>query len=260
MIRTLPTLLVVLAVAGLACGQTPPREPMRGMKRGAAPPSLPTLIVGINAAIGTVTEPGWPLLVSATPTVDGQATSPPLPTGLDVRIATENGVPVALRFEPLIPPATPPTESGRYWVAQGSATQQLAPGRYRVAVVSPTGVPPGWRVESGEIRVLAPAPERKSRLSLLEIQLALLRGQIDDALAAAVRATSSNPRDATAWVAKGDVLMQRDDPDSAVDAYDRALDLHRGDKVQPYPILRRRHGAQQRALEKRGVVSPPAPP
>jgi hypothetical protein len=254
--RALPTLLLGFAAAGLAVGQTPPRDSMRGVKRGEKPPSLPTLIVGINAAVGTIAEPGWPLIVSVAPSADGPATPPAMPTELEIRIATENGAPVALRFEALPPPATPPVEPGRYWVAPGAATAQLTPGRYRVTVVSPSGVPPGWSVEAGEIRVLSPAPERKPRLSLLEIHHALLRGRIDDALAEANRATGSNPRDAPAWVAKGDVLMQKDDPDGALAAYERALNLHRGDKVQPYPILRRRHAAHQRALEKRGVVAP----
>jgi len=248
----------VLAVAGLACGQMADRAPMRGVKRGDAPPSRPTLIVGINAVIGTVAEPGWPLIISATPAAGQPA--PTLPADLAVRITSENGGTVALTFEALAAPATPPAEPGRTWVAGESATGELAPGRYLVTIVSGASAPAGWNVESGEIRILAPAPERRSRLSLLKIHLALLRGREDDALAEADRAIAANPRDAAAWVAKSDVLMRKDDPDSAVEALDRALDLHRGDKVQPFPILRRRHAAQLRALEKRGVVAPASPP
>jgi len=259
MIRVLLTVLVALAGAGPVCGQTPQREPMRGVKRGDKQVSLPTLIVGINAAIGTIAEPGWPLIVTATVSSDGKSPTPPLPANLGVQVTNENGARVALTFEPLSPPAISLAASGLTWVTAESATTQLAPGRYHVSVVSPTGVPAGWSVESGEIRVLAPAPERAGRLSRLKIHLSILRGRDDDALAEAERAVGANPRDSQAWIAKGDLLMQKDEPDQALEAYDRALNLHRGDKMQPYSILRLRHAAHLRSLEKRGVIAPAAP-
>jgi predicted RNA polymerase sigma factor len=59
-----------------------------------------------------------------------------------------------------------------------------------------------------------------------------------------------------AWIAKGDILMLKDNPDEALAAYDRALELHRKAGNEPLAIQVRRRQAFTRILEKRGVTSP----
>lgn len=253
--------LLALTVSAGVFGQPAPREPMRGTKRGAPQPAQPTLVIGVNAAIGTRAEPGWPLIVSATKRPDDTPVSPPLPSELRVRVTAENGTAVSLAFVPVPPPASPEAEPSRGWIAAETETARLAPGRYRVTVGAETGAISGWRIEPGEIVLEAPRADNHG-LALLRVQRALLQGRLDEALAEANRGLTATPGDLQLWVAKGDVLMRQDDPDAALEAFDRALSLHRAAKTEgePLALAQRRRGALMRGLEKRGVVAPTAPP
>ena len=243
-----PVSFVTLALA--ASGQDPKPSTMRGVNRSAPPPSA-TLVVGINASVGTIAEPGWPLIVTATS--NNPPPVPPLPSDLRLKMTNEAGVPVALNFEPITPPPSPTAEPARYWIAAESETSRLAPGRYRIALESGTS---GWRLETGEIQVLPANRERAGVLPLLKIQRFLLQGRDDDALAEADRELSANANNPQAWIAKGDILMKKDDPDNALAAYTRAQNLYRQGGSDSFPILRRQKAAHTRSLEKRGVLDP----
>lgn len=247
-----PWLLAVVSIVTLslsAPGQDAKPAPMRGVNRSAPPPS-PTLVVGINASVGTIAEPGWPLIVTAT--TNHTPPVPSIPSDLRLKMTNETGGPVALNFEPITPPPSPTAEPARYWVAAESDTSRLVPGRYRIALESGTS---GWRLESGEIRILSANRERAGLLPLLKIQRFLLQGRDDDALAEADRELSANPNNLQAWIAKGDMLMKKDDPDNALAAYNRAQNLL--GEGGSFPLLRRQKAAHTRSLEKRGVFTSP---
>jgi hypothetical protein len=244
------TLLSIVGPTFAAFGQDAKPSSMRGVNRSAPPPSA-TLVVGINASVGTIAEPGWPLIVTAT--TSNTPPVPSIPSDLRLRMTNETGGAVALNFQPITPPPSSTAEPARYWVAAESDTSRLAPGRYRIALESGAS---GWRLETGEIQILPASPERAGLLPLLKIQRFLLQGRDDDALAEAGRELSANPNHVQAWIAKGDILMKKDDPDNALAAYTRAQELHGQRGSESFPILRRQKAAHTRSLEKRGVLEP----
>ena len=142
------TLVSIVTLALAASGQDAKQSTMRGASRSAPPPSA-TLVVGINANVGTVAEPGWPLIVTATN--NNTPPVPSLPSDLRLKMTMKTGGPVALNFEPITPPPSSAVEPARYWVAAESETSRLASGRYRIALEFGT---PGWRLETGEIQIL----------------------------------------------------------------------------------------------------------
>lgn len=236
------------------------RETMRGVSRGQSQPAAATLVMGVNAAVGNVSEPGWPLIVSAARMPDGQSTGPALPSNLQVKMTNEAGTVIAIPFEPVALPAAAAGEPHRYWLASETTTARLEPGRYRVTAVSSTGVSPGWRIDAVDFQVLAPNPERRASLSLVKMHRAVLLDRSDEALAEAEQGLTANARDIQLWIAKGDLLMKKDDADGALDAYDRALSLQRKLKRESFPLQQRRKDAHLRALEKRGVIPPQSAP
>jgi hypothetical protein len=254
------TLLFAVSVisASALVAQEAKREPMQGVKRGSPQPTLATLVIGANAAVGNVSEPAWPLIIAATFDSDGQSTAPALPSNLMVKMTNEAGTAIEIPFQPVPPPTAAAQEPQRYWLALESATVSLTPGRHRVTVVSATGATPGWRIAPAEFQVLAPDPRRNGALSLLKMHRAMLLERPDDALAEADRALATHPRDIPLWIAKGDILLKKDDADAALEAYDRALALQRKAGRASYPLLQRRREAHLRALEKRDVI-PKAP-
>jgi hypothetical protein len=181
----------------------------------------------------------------------------PFPSDLRLKMTNESGSVVALNFEAIPPPTGTVSEPARYWLVAESETSRLAPGRYRIALLSPAT---GWRIEPGEIRVLAPEPGRAGLLPMLRIHRLLLQNRADDALAEADRELAANASNLQVWIAKGDILMKKDDPEKAVEAFERARNLHLIGGRDSYPILRRLKSAQTRALEKRGVMTPQASP
>ena len=246
-----------LVAATPLLAQEEKREPMQGVKRGEPKPSVPTLVMGVNAAIGNVSEPGWPLIVSAGWMPEGPSTPAPPPPNLQVKMTNAAGAVIAIAFEPVPLPAGAAGEPHRYWLAAESATAGLAPGRYRVSVVSTGGAVSGWKIEPVEFSIQAPNPDRKGSLSLVKIHRAALLDRPDEALTEAEHGLTASPREIPLWIAKGDLLMKTDDPDGALDAYDRALSLQRKSGRESYPLQTRRKEAHVRALEKRGVLPTP---
>ena len=237
------------------------RETMRGVNRGQSQPPAATLVIGVNAAIGNISEPGWPLIASAAWLPDERSTPPTLPPNLQLKVTNEAGTVIPIPFEPVPLSAAASGDPHRYWLAPESATARLVPGRYRVTAVSSTGVIPGWKIDAVDFQVLAPNPERKAALSLVKMHRAVLLERPDEALAEAERGLTVNAREIQLWIAKGDLLMKKDDADSALDAYDRALSLQRKLGRASFPLQQRRKDAHVRALEKRGVIPPQnAPP
>ncbi len=225
--------LLLVPIAPLAIGQTNQPPMMHGAKlRKPQSPVIP-VVVGANVLAGGVAEPGWPIIVSAAMTDDK-----PIPTGLDVKMTDDKDKEIAMAFERV----------KDFWIAGESATKTLAPGRYHLTLV-PAG---DLKIESGDLRVEAPNPERADTLGLLKIQRALLLGKDDEALAE----TERFPQSIDAWIAKGDILMARDLPDEALKAYDGALKLRKPSDGENLPLMMRRRTAFFRLLEKRGALPP----
>src|SRR4030095_2484630 len=103
-------------------------------------------------------------------------------------------------------------------------------------------------VEPGEFKVVAPDPARKGLLGHLRIHRSVLQGRTDQAPAPADPLPRENTNDADAWIAKGDIHMIKDQPDEAIDAFDRALNLHQESQGEPIAIMTRRRNAFTRQL------------
>jgi hypothetical protein len=248
-----------LVLSAAAFGAVKEPEPMRGVKRGEPRPAVAVLLVGVNDIAGSIAEPGWPLIVTATRNPDDKQATTPIPPDLAVRLTDERGTSVTMTFEPAPIPAG--NETTRAWLAAESATARLAPGRYHVSLAPVQGELSGWRIESGDLQFLTPNPERRGLLGHLKIQRLVLLGKVDDALAEADRMIAANASDQAAWIAKGDLLVVKDQPDEALQAYDRALSLHAKTEREPIAIQARRRAAFMRSLEMRGVITlPPRAP
>lgn len=260
MIRPFVLLPLLLFSAAVSFGQTKPVESMRGVNRGQPRPSVAVLLVGANDMIGGIVEPGWPLIVSAVRLPDEKTASVPLPANLALKLTGETGTIKTIAFEPLPRPTMAENAVALYWQATEAGTRGLSTGRYRVTLAPAQGEYPGWRMEAGEFEVVAPNPERSRLLGHLKIHRSALLGRSDDALAEADRLIAANANDKEAWIAKGDVLMLKDQPAEALQAFDRALRLHPKTEREPVAIQTRRRAAFFRSLEKRSVTSPkPAP-
>lgn len=252
----IPLLLWLVAACGLF-GQGANPGPLRGGRPTQAKP-LATLIVGVNEPVGSIAEPGWPLIVSAlVESETNPAPSPPM--GSNVTITDDKNRSVSISFQAVPRPANVTGEQSFYWLAPETATRSLAPGLYRVRVVPPAGQAVGWKFESGNLRIVPASSDRRNLLSVLTVRRLLLQDREDDALAETDRAIAADARDQAAWIAKGDIFMLKDMPDEALAAYDGALNLHKKTDGEPLAIMTRRRAAFQRGLEKRGVVAPPAP-
>jgi len=232
-------------------------EPMRGAKSGEPGPARATLLVGANETVGGIAEPGWLIIVSAAREPDDtETTAPALPDILRVKLTDGKDAVVALAFQPVSRPGRNEADDALYWIADESATEALTPGRYRVALESADGDVPGWRIDPGLLEVVEKSPERAAMPGLLKIQRALLIGDEDQALAEAAHQVGVNAGDEQAWIAKGDILMMKDDPDGALKAYDSAFNLRDPADGEPLPLLERRRAAFFRGLEKRGAIPP----
>jgi tetratricopeptide (TPR) repeat protein len=174
-------------------------------------------------------------------------------------MADERNREMPVTFQPIPPPSEVTGEQSIYWLAPESATRELAPGLYRVKLVPGAGQATDWKLESANLRVVTPNAERRNLLAVLLVRRLLLLGREDDALAEADRAIAADAKDQNAWIVKGDIFMQKDMPDEALEAYDSALKLHKKADGEPLTITTRRRAAFFRSLEKRGVVSPQKP-
>jgi tetratricopeptide (TPR) repeat protein len=164
-------------------------------------------------------------------------------------------------LQPVAPLTTDADKTTRYWLATETATATLTPRQYRVTLATPSGTLPGWRIETGEFQIVARNPERSRLLAYLEIERSNVLGNHDGALAEANRLIAANDKDQQAWIVKGDILLLKDDPNAAMQAFDRALGLHKKTEREPIAIQARRREAFQRSLEKRGGLFPQnAPP
>jgi hypothetical protein len=256
------TLSCIRLLSGLVAtcslfGQGAQPGPLRG-GRPTQPKPLATLIVGVNEPVGSIAEPGWPLIVSAL--VESETNpAPSPPAGSTVTITDDKNRSVPISFEAVSRPSSATGEQSFYWLAPETATRTLAPGLYRIRVVPPAGQAVGWKFESGNLRIVSAGGDRRTLLSVLTVRRLLLQGREDDALAEANRAIASDARDQAAWIAKGDIFMLKDMPDEALEAYDGAFHLNKKTDGEPLALMTRRHAAFQRGLEKRGVIAPPAP-
>lgn len=251
-----PYFLLLLAAAVSLFGQTKKIEPMRGVNRSQSQASVATLLIGINGTIGSVAEPGWPLIVSATRATD--ETAPSLPSNLSLKLTDERGTPMAITFERVVQTASEGTVS-LYWLVAESGTRSLTPGRFRVSSATDPSALAGWRIETGEFLVVAPSAEHSSLLGHLKLHRLVLQGKDDEALAEIDRILAANPKDGHAWIAKGDIQMLKGNPDDALQAYDQALSLRQKSDGESLMITARRRDAFFRSLEKRGVVPPKSP-
>ena len=241
--------LCFLASPGFA--EVKESDMMRGARLDEVTPPKASIIVGANESVGSIVEPGWPVIVGVTVLSD-QKPEPALPSDL-VPIVTDNDdQPVAIVFAPVPAPAGS-DPSQMFWIAAESATQALAPGRYHVSVVPVAG----FANESGHFNVVEPNPEQAGMLGFLKIQRAVLSGQDDEALAECDRQIAADPENSSFWIAKGDLLMARDLPDEAADAYEKALALEMANNSEPLFIQNRLKDAFFRSLEKRGVLTNP---
>ena len=251
--------MLVAFVMTLACAtpftqaQDPKLRPMRGVSRGQPAPQRSTLVIAVNEIGGGISEPGWPLVVSVATISDDSSSAIPIPAGLSLKLTDESGRDTGVSLEPVVPPAGNTDNTIRYWLAAETTTTRLTPRRYRVAA-TPSNNLPGWRLEPGEFQILAPSPDRNRLLAYIKIERANVLGQHDEALAEANRILAANDKEKHAWIMKGDILMLKDDPNAALQAFDRALTLHQKTEREPIAIQARRRDAFLRSLEKRGVV------
>lgn len=242
-------LLVLFVAATVAFSQDKQPEMMRGAKLNEPKLPVATMVIGVNEIVGSVAEPGWPIIISAAMLPEeGVVVAPP--TNLKVKMTDEKDIEVTLAFEAVSQPATSDEDPKFYWLASESATNSLAPGRYRITF-EPVA---GWAIESGDLRMVEINPERAGSLGLLKIQRSLLLGHDDEALAEADSLTTSDAKNTDAWIAKGDILMTKDLPDEALEAYDKALEQHNETDSEPLFIQERRRAAFFRSLEKRDVI------
>ena len=242
---------VLCFLASPAFAEVKESDMMRGAKLGEVTPPKASIIVGANESVGSIVEPGWPVIVGMTVLSDEEP-GPALPSNL-VPIVTDNdGEPVTIAFSPVPAPAGS-DPSQMFWIAAESATPDLAPGRYQVSVVPVAG----FAIESGHFTVVEPTPENAGMLGFLKIQRAILGGQDDEALAECDRQIAADPENANVWIAKGDILMARDLPDEAADAYEKALALEMANDSESLFIQNRLKDAFFRSLEKRGVLTDP---
>lgn len=245
---------VLSAVITLA--QTQPAKSGAG-RRAPEIPQNGTMLIAINEVVGSVAEPGWPLIVAATRVPDDKEPPAALPLAFGLRLTDGSGVSVAVTLEPV--PPLPNQTTSLFWLASETTTARLAPGIYRVSPIAGQSQLTGWRVEPGEFQIVAPDSTRKNLLSHLRIHRSVLLGKTEEALTTVNQLTSENANDAEAWIAKGDIHMLQDQPAEALDAYDRALNLQKDSEREPIAIMVRRSNAFTRSLEKRGVIAPKPP-
>ena len=248
--------LLLLVTATVTFSQDKKLEMMRGAKLNEPKPPAAMMIVGVNETVGSITEPGWLIIVSATLLPEEGAAPAVVPSNLKVKMTDEKDKEVTLSFEAVPPPAKSDEEPTFYWLAAEAATKSLAPGRYHITLVPVKGELKGLEIESGDLRVVEMDPARSGLLGSLKIQRSLLLGKIDEALAEAERLITADAENEDAWIAKGDILMMKDKPDEALKSYDSALALHKDADSEPLFILERRRAAFFRSLEKRGVIPP----
>jgi hypothetical protein len=241
--------LCFLASPGFA--EVKESDMMRGARLDEVTPPKASIIVGANESVGSIVEPGWPVIVGMI-VLSEERPEPALPSNL-VPIVTDNDdQTVTIAFAPVPAPAGS-DPSQMFWIAAESATQALAPGRYRVSVMPVAG----FASESGHFTVVEPKPENAGMLGFLKIQRAILSRQDDEALAECDRQIAADPENPNVWIAKGDILMARDLPDEAADAYEKALALEMANNSEPLFIQNRLKDAFFRSLEKRGVLTNP---
>lgn len=242
------SLLFLFAVSP-AFGQDKQPEMMRGAKLSDLKPPAATLVIGANEIVGSIAEPGWPIIISAALMTEEGVTATP-PANLKLKVSNEKGIEVPLAFAAVPQSAQSGEEPKFYWLAPESATQGLTPGRYNITFEPVEG----FAIESGDLKVVPADKEHDAELGSLKIQRSLLLGQDDEALAEADKLTISDAENSNAWIAKGDILMGKDLPDEALVAYDKALEIEEKTDSEPLFILERRRAAFFRSLEKRGVM------
>lgn len=237
---------VMLLIPSLAFGgKVDESQMMKGAKLSEPQAELPTVVVGGNTIIGNITQPGWPIIINAS--MSGEE-DPALevPANLKVKLLDQNGNAAAVNFEPV----TREDNSQRFWIAPETATQNLAPGQYTITLEPEDGL----SIESGELEVES-NPDAISLLGLLKIQVSLLTGKDDEAMAEANQLIAKDPENLNAWVAKGDMLMFQDLPDEASVAYETATELQAKTGHESVYLQERMRRAFFRSLEKRGVIT-----
>jgi len=243
------TLLILFLISTtVAFGQTPRSEMMKGVKLSEPQPPSATLVIGANELAESISEPGWPIIVSATVlAADGSPGA--VPENAALILLDHSRQPVAVVFDAL----KLADQGTRYWIAPQNATKNLLPGEYMITVQPMAG----FSLQPAYLQVVAASPENAPGRDLLAIQQLLLLGKEDEALTEIDRQIAQNVENVDAWVAKGDILMGKDLPDEALKAYDQALQIALKEDPEPLFIEERRTAAFWASLEKRGVVTSP---
>ena len=238
-------LFTMLFLPSLVFGKVDESQMMKGAKLSESQPELPTISVGANTVIGSVAQSGWPIIISAAMSSE-EGPAPEVPAHLKVKLIDQNGHEVPMNFEPV------PREdkSQRFWIASETATQNLTLGQYTITLEPADGL----TIESGELDVES-NPDAAPSLGLLKIQLSLLTGKDDEAMAEANQLIAKDPGNLNAWIAKGDMLMSKDLPDEASSAYETATELQAKTGQESIFLQERMRRAFFRGLEKRGVIS-----
>ena len=252
--------VIAFALAAIqpASAQTsgPARPTADAPARRARPVKPAALVLGANEVAGSVIQAGWPMVVSALLVAGRDSTGAlvmPRRPAIEIRLLDARGTVVPLVLEAVGAPRETDGTVQWFWLAGETATRSLAPGSYRIAAAADAAGSTSVRVLRGslEVEVAGPTPDR--RLSLLRLQRALLLGSPGDALAEADRMIAADSTDAVAWEARGDLLMERDLPDDALQAYTRAAGHDLNPRAVGPDIARKRKQAFLKGLEKRGV-------
>ena len=219
-------------------------EMMKGAKLTDVKPES-MLIVGVNDLTESMAEPGWPIIVSVSMLSDDGSTTMAVPNNLQPKLLSGKDK-VSVKFDAVDSQNT----ENKFWIISESETQNLEPKNYTVTLEPVEGTV----IQPAELNVVAKVEDSEA-LGKLKIQKYLLLGKDDEALNEANQQTTADAENINAWVAKGDILMDKDLPDEAIKAYEKALELsEKAGDSEPLFIQERHRAAFFRSLEKRGVI------
>lgn len=212
------------------------------------------VIVGVNSPSGGVAEPGWPILISAI-VEPGDGPPPSLPSGLRAEILGGDGKALDLPIEAV---ALNPADPNRaYWMVLESNTTNLRAGMYTVTLQTADSSFSTWTMQPATLQVQVPDPENRllqAAKSSIQLKILTLQGKNTEALAEASKLIAENPKNVDAWVCKGDILMDQDKPDEAMEAYMGAISNFDKSQGEPLTILVKYRNAFVRSLQKQGLI------
>ena len=240
--------VMLLLLPSFAFGEVDESQMMKGTKLSEPKLKLPTVVVGGNTIIGNIAQPGWPIVINAAMSVEDDGSVTEVPSDLQVKLIDQNGHKVPINFEHV----QRENKSQRFWVASETVTQNLVAGQYTITFEPKSGLD----IEPGELDVQS-NPDNASSLGLLKIQLFLLMGKYDEAMAQADGLIVKDPGNLNAWIAKGDMLMAQDLSDEASTAYETAAELQAKTGQESLFLQERMSRAFFRSLAKKGILKNP---